>query len=86
MNEFLSLFAFFRWFDIGCLILEDPVHSIHIEVFTQATPLALDLVQQVQQTTHSVVPQSVRPSVAFSDKVEILAAKVKPTDTVKLQV
>lgn len=37
-----------RWFDIGCLILEDPGHSIRIEVFTQATPLALEHVQQVQ--------------------------------------
>lgn len=40
-----------KWFDIGCLILEDPVHSIHINVFTQATPLALDLVQQAQALT-----------------------------------
>lgn len=37
-----------RWFDIGCLILEDPAHSIHIEVFTQATPLTLEVVQQVR--------------------------------------
>lgn len=37
-----------RWFDIGCLILEDPGHSIRIEVFTQATPLALDFIQQVR--------------------------------------
>ncbi|KAM3600107.1 uncharacterized protein V6R79_017750 [Siganus canaliculatus] len=40
-----------KWFDIGCLILEDPGHNIHIEVFTQATPLALDLVQQAQSLT-----------------------------------
>lgn len=40
-------FCFRRWFDVGCLILEDPVHSIHIEVFTQATPLTLDVIQQV---------------------------------------
>nr|XP_046231113.1 protein PRRC1 isoform X2 [Scatophagus argus]XP_046231114.1 protein PRRC1 isoform X2 [Scatophagus argus]XP_046231115.1 protein PRRC1 isoform X2 [Scatophagus argus] len=40
-----------KWFDIGCLILEDPGHSIRIEVFTQATPLALDLVQQAQSLT-----------------------------------
>lgn len=40
-------FCFRRWFDIGCLILEDLVHSIHIEVFTQATPLTLDVIQQV---------------------------------------
>ncbi|KAM7369496.1 hypothetical protein PAMP_013763 [Pampus punctatissimus] len=40
-----------KWFDIGCLILEDPCHSIRIEVFTQATPLALEHVQQAQSLT-----------------------------------
>ncbi|XP_039979164.1 protein PRRC1 isoform X2 [Xiphias gladius] len=40
-----------KWFDIGCLILEDPGYSIHIEVFTQATPLALGHVQQAQSLT-----------------------------------
>lgn len=40
-----------KWFDIGCLILEDPCHSIRIKVFTQATPLTLDLVQQAQSLT-----------------------------------
>ncbi|KAM8743557.1 protein PRRC1 isoform 1-T2 [Acanthopagrus schlegelii] len=40
-----------KWFDIGCLILEDPCHSIRIEVFTQATPLTLDLIQQAQSLT-----------------------------------
>ncbi|KFP77399.1 Protein PRRC1 [Acanthisitta chloris] len=27
-----------KWFDIGCLIIEDPIHGIHLEAFTQATP------------------------------------------------
>ena len=36
-----------RWFDIGCLIVEDPVHGIHLEAFTQATPVPLEFVQQV---------------------------------------
>ncbi|KAF3702441.1 Protein PRRC1 Proline-rich and coiled-coil-containing protein 1 Protein misty somites [Channa argus] len=40
-----------KWFDIGCLILEDPGHSIHIKVFTQATPVALEHVQQAQSLT-----------------------------------
>ncbi|XP_008302775.1 protein PRRC1 [Stegastes partitus] len=40
-----------KWFDIGCLILEDPGHSIRIELFTQATPLALDHIQQAQSLT-----------------------------------
>ncbi|XP_056288726.1 protein PRRC1 [Pseudoliparis swirei] len=40
-----------KWFDIGCLVLEDPGHGVRIEVFTQATPLALDHVQQAQSLT-----------------------------------
>lgn len=40
-----------RWFDVGCLILDDPAHGIHIEVFTQATPLTLEVVQQAQALT-----------------------------------
>ncbi|XP_033502666.1 protein PRRC1 isoform X1 [Epinephelus lanceolatus] len=40
-----------KWFDIGCLILEDPGHNIRIEVFTQATPVALEHIQQAQSLT-----------------------------------
>lgn len=40
-----------KWFDIGCLILEDPGHGIRIEMFTQSTPLALEYVQQAQSLT-----------------------------------
>lgn len=36
-----------RWFDIGCLVVEDPVHGIRLEAFTQATPVPLEFVQQV---------------------------------------
>jgi hypothetical protein len=36
-----------RWFDVGCLVVEDPVHGIHLETFTQATPVPLEFVQQV---------------------------------------
>ncbi|XP_015252831.1 PREDICTED: protein PRRC1-like [Cyprinodon variegatus] len=41
----------FRWFDLCCLMLDDPAHAICLEVFTQATPLALDHVQQAQSRT-----------------------------------
>ncbi|XP_027881885.1 protein PRRC1 isoform X2 [Xiphophorus couchianus] len=41
-----------KWFDIGCLILEDPGHGICVEVFTQATPLTLEHIQQA----HSLTP------------------------------
>ncbi|XP_032707849.1 protein PRRC1 [Lontra canadensis] len=40
-----------KWFDIGCLIVEDPVHGIHLETFTQATPVPLECVQQAQSLT-----------------------------------
>uniref|UniRef100_A0A8C6YKG4 Proline rich coiled-coil 1 n=1 Tax=Nothoprocta perdicaria TaxID=30464 RepID=A0A8C6YKG4_NOTPE len=40
-----------KWFDIGCLIIEDPIHGIHLETFTQATPVPLQYVQQAQSLT-----------------------------------
>ncbi|XP_051539528.1 protein PRRC1 isoform X2 [Myxocyprinus asiaticus] len=40
-----------KWFDIGCVILDDPGNGIHIEIFTQATPVALEHVQQAQSLT-----------------------------------
>lgn len=40
-----------KWFDIGCLIVEDPVHGIHLETFTQATPVPSEFVQQAQSLT-----------------------------------
>uniref|UniRef100_A0A2K6ER29 Protein PRRC1 n=1 Tax=Propithecus coquereli TaxID=379532 RepID=A0A2K6ER29_PROCO len=40
-----------KWFDVGCLVVEDPVHGIHLETFTQATPLPLEFVQQAQSLT-----------------------------------
>ncbi|XP_070622782.1 protein PRRC1 [Erythrolamprus reginae] len=42
-----------KWFDIGCLILEDPVHGIHLESFTQATPIPVEYIQQAQSLTHA---------------------------------
>lgn len=58
---------------MGCLILDDPAHSIHIEVFTQATPLTLEVVQQVRLSTSgglarqpSIDPSRVPPSSAGS--------------------
>ncbi|XP_060119381.1 protein PRRC1 [Heteronotia binoei] len=40
-----------KWFDIGCLIVEDPINGIHLETFTQATPVPLEYVQQAQNLT-----------------------------------
>lgn len=54
-----------RWFDIGCLIVEDPVHGIHLEAFTQATPVPLEFVQQVSFMLFHYAPE----------KLEILFSK-----------
>lgn len=51
------VFCLCRWFDMGCLILEDPAHGIHIEVFTQATPLALEVIQQVHPSARNAAPR-----------------------------
>ncbi|XP_063996432.1 protein PRRC1 [Pogoniulus pusillus] len=40
-----------KWFDIGCLIIDDPIHGIHLEAFTQATPVPLQYVQQAKSLT-----------------------------------
>ncbi|KAM6290173.1 protein PRRC1 [Aegotheles albertisi] len=40
-----------KWFDIGCLIIEDPINGIHLEAFTQATPVPLQYVQQAKSLT-----------------------------------
>ncbi|XP_027462051.1 protein PRRC1 isoform X1 [Zalophus californianus] len=54
-----------KWFDIGCLIVEDPVHGIHLETFTQATPVPLEFVQQVVQQTWSRCTNPHGPTVAI---------------------
>ncbi|XP_061836709.1 protein PRRC1 [Nerophis lumbriciformis] len=51
MENFIAELFPEKWFDIGCLILEDPANNIKVEVFTQATPLALEHVQQAQSQT-----------------------------------
>ncbi|OCT98496.1 hypothetical protein XELAEV_18010730mg [Xenopus laevis] len=40
-----------KWFDIGCVIIDDPTHGIRLETFTQATPVPLEYVQQAQNLT-----------------------------------
>ena len=44
--------AFCQSFDIGCLIVEDTEHDIHLEAFTQATTMLLEFVQQRLKKTH----------------------------------
>lgn len=46
-------YSFYRWFDIGCIVLSDPVHHISLEVFTQATPVPSEHVLQAQSLTPS---------------------------------
>ncbi|GCB75928.1 protein PRRC1 isoform X1 [Scyliorhinus torazame] len=53
IENFLAELLPDRWFDIGCLILEDPAHGIRLENFTQATPVPLEYVQQAQNLTPS---------------------------------
>ncbi|NWV38707.1 PRRC1 protein, partial [Grantiella picta] len=51
MESFIEELLPDKWFDIGCLIIEDPVHGIHLETFTQATPVPLEYVQQAKSLT-----------------------------------
>ena len=40
-----------RWFDIGCLILQDPLNKIDLEVFTLAVPIPNDVITKMQDST-----------------------------------
>ncbi|XP_002731503.2 protein PRRC1-like [Saccoglossus kowalevskii] len=42
-----------KWFDIGCLVLDDPCNGIKLETFTQATPVPIEYVLQAQERTPS---------------------------------
>ncbi|NWZ91074.1 PRRC1 protein, partial [Nesospiza acunhae] len=43
-----------KWFDIGCLIIEDPIHGIHLEAFTQATPVPLQYAKSLTPQDYSL--------------------------------
>ncbi len=40
-----------RWFDIGCIVLQDPSNNVTFEVFTQATPIPSEYIMQAQEQT-----------------------------------
>lgn len=52
----ISMYAFDRWYDISCLLLNDPVNNISIQTFSQATPVNLEYVQQAQGETAADYP------------------------------
>lgn len=60
---------------MGCLILDDPAHGIHIEVFTQATPLTLEVVQQVRLSTSGGARS---PSPALTRPVSPVLRRLRP--------
>ncbi|XP_077988966.1 protein PRRC1-like [Glandiceps talaboti] len=42
-----------KWFDIGYVLLDDPLNNIHLDSFTQSTPIASEYVSQAQDRTSS---------------------------------
>ncbi|XP_078683801.1 protein PRRC1-like [Branchiostoma floridae x Branchiostoma belcheri] len=40
-----------KWFDIGCLVLQDPLNGVALETFTQATPIPPEAVTRAQDET-----------------------------------
>nr|CAB3265199.1 protein PRRC1-like [Phallusia mammillata] len=42
-----------RWFDVGCLLLQDPENEITLELFTMAVPVENDVVTEAQAATSS---------------------------------
>ncbi|KAK1800512.1 hypothetical protein P4O66_005726 [Electrophorus voltai] len=59
---FINMINTALWFDIGCLILDDPGNGVHIETFTQATPVALEHVQQGQTLGQATSPVTMMSS------------------------
>lgn len=47
---------FFRWFDLGVLILNDPTKQINLQVFTQMTPVPASIVALAQEDTPNDYP------------------------------
>lgn len=45
-----------RWFDIGCLVLDDPAIESPIHVYTQSTPVPLQYINEMQKDTGSDYP------------------------------
>jgi len=40
-----------QWFDIGCILLDDPVNNIILTVYTVAVPVESDIIQDVHSAT-----------------------------------
>ncbi|XP_078586837.1 protein PRRC1-like [Branchiostoma floridae x Branchiostoma japonicum] len=40
-----------KWFDIGCVVLQDPLNGVTLEMFTQATPVPPEAVTRAQDET-----------------------------------
>lgn len=45
-----------RWYDVGCVLLKDPRHSIELTTFSQATPVPADCVCDAQDATPADYP------------------------------
>ncbi|CAG2115249.1 unnamed protein product, partial [Medioppia subpectinata] len=45
-----------KWYDVGCLVLDDPVMGINIEVYTQMTPIPNECVNQMRFETPTDYP------------------------------
>lgn len=44
-------YHFNRWYDIGCIVLDDPVLGINLQVYTQSTPIPNECVNQMRFET-----------------------------------
>lgn len=42
-----------KWFDVGCIVLEDPTRNINLEIFTQAVPVPPEIISHIQSATPS---------------------------------
>lgn len=40
-----------KWYDMGCLILQDPLNDIELEVFTLAVPIPNEIIEKMKEAT-----------------------------------
>lgn len=52
----LYIFSYSRWYDLGVLILSDPIKEINLQTFTQMTPIPAAIVTLAQEDTPQDYP------------------------------
>jgi len=70
-----------QWYDIGCIVLQDPANNITIELFTMAVPVDSDVIHEAQKATpHDYGLRWSGLSMTIGEAVQKKFPWVKPSD------